>query len=243
MAAARVRLAAKTHATLALLVRKVDYGEADLVITLFTESLGRVSALARGARKSQKRFGGALEPMHTLRAQLDERPSSELFVLREARIELARTRILSTLERMEAAGRALGWVRRASPPRTPEPEVWRALALLLDRLDDASPTVSARMELAQAGLWLLVAFGWGLDLERCVSCGKPCPNGQAALLDVARGGLVCKSCGGARIRLPGPLRERLSRAAAGAAGVLEPADVDAALDLVERGFRSHLGFD
>lgn len=241
MAAARVRSAQKSLDTRALLVRRVDYGESDLVLTLFTERRGLLSALARSARRSQKRFGGALEPMHTLRVRLDERPSSELFVLAEAKIEIPRMRLLSTLDRLEAAGRALGWVRRASPPRTPEPEVWSALDALLERLDAAR--VEPRMELASAGLALLVAFGWGIDLERCVSCGKPCPPDRPALIDVARGGLVCRECGGARLRVPGPARARLSRAAAGHGGALEPGDLDLALDLVERAFRAHLGFD
>ena len=72
--------------TRALVLKRVEYGEADLVLTWFTERFGRVSALARAARKSTRRFAGALEPMHTLELALEERPKSELFVLREARI-------------------------------------------------------------------------------------------------------------------------------------------------------------
>jgi DNA repair protein RecO (recombination protein O) len=221
----------------------VDYGDSDLVLTLFTESLGRMSALARGARRSQRRFGGALEPMHTLTVRIDEHAGAELGALREASIATPRRHLVSNLERMEVAGRALGWVRRASPPRTPEPAVWRALDDLLSRLDDPQVTAAPRMELAEAGLRLLGAFGFGIDLERCVSCGKPCAEGQAALLDVERGGLVCRNCGGARIRLAGPTRQRLIAAAAGESGALSPEDLDPAVELVDRAFRAHLGFE
>lgn len=243
MATARSRIATRTHTTRALVVRRVDYGDSDLVLTLFTESLGKVSALARGARKGQRRFGGVLEPLHTLSMRLDERATSELMALRESKIETPRTRLLTSLEQMEAAGRALGWVRRAAPPRTPEPEVWRALVALLARLDALDAAGSARTELAQTGLALLAAFGWGLDLERCVSCGKPCPEGNSGQVDVARGGLVCRSCGGAAFRIASAPRLRMIRAAAGEPGALQQSDLDVALDLVERGFRAHLGFD
>ncbi|HXK19309.1 MAG TPA: recombination protein O N-terminal domain-containing protein, partial [Polyangiaceae bacterium] len=84
-------------ATEALLLRRVEYGEADLVLTLLTQKLGKVSALARGARKSNKRFGGALEPMHTLAVELDERPGAELFSLLEAKLKVPRAKILSSL--------------------------------------------------------------------------------------------------------------------------------------------------
>nr|MDQ2647496.1 DNA repair protein RecO [Myxococcota bacterium] len=74
------------HSTEALVLRRVEYGDADLIVTLLTLSLGRVSALARGARKSRRRFGGALEPFFTLSVTLEERRSSELFALREASV-------------------------------------------------------------------------------------------------------------------------------------------------------------
>jgi DNA repair protein RecO (recombination protein O) len=243
LASGRAASAASSIETRAFVLRRVDYGESDLVLGLFTEKLGRISALARGARKSRKRFGGVLEPMHTLSMHVDERPGAELFTLREAKLDHVRTRLTAELERLEVAGRALGWVRRASPPRTAEPSVWAALSDLLDRLDDPSAAPSPRKELAEAGLRLLVAFGWGMDLGRCVSCGKPCPEGQAAMVDVARGGLVCRACGGASLRIVGPTRSRLIRAAGGQIGALCDADLDAAVDLTDRAFRAHLGFE
>ena len=45
-----------------LLLGRSNYRDADLILTLFSQELGRVSALARGARKSTKRFSGSLEP-------------------------------------------------------------------------------------------------------------------------------------------------------------------------------------
>jgi DNA repair protein RecO (recombination protein O) len=215
-----------------LLLRRTEHGEADLVVSLFTKSLGRVSALARGGRKSARRFGGALEPFHTLRVDLDEPSSSDLFVLREAALEVPRITLTSNLDRMDAAGRGLAWVRSASPPRTAEPDVWRELATLLDRLDDERSS-NPRLVLAEQGLRLLGAFGWGLDLERCVKCGKPCEKGRSAYVDPVRGGLVCRACGSARKKLTGGARERLAQLS------LLPEDVETALDLVEKTLQAH----
>lgn len=218
---------------------RVDYGESDLVVTLFTETLGRVSALARAARKSTRRFGGSLEPIHTLRVGLDERFGSELYTLKEASIEIARRRIVSDLSRLEAAGKALGWLRRAAPARTAEPEVWEATSALFDRLDQIE--FLPRLQLAEYGLRLLGAVGWGIDFERCVRCGRACPPDQTAMADAARGGLVCRACGGARLRLQAATRARLAAAARGELGVLLDEDFDRALELVEHGLQAHVG--
>jgi len=225
-------------------LKRVEYGESDLVLTLFTEAYGRISALARGARKSRRRFSGTLEPMHTLELALEERPKSELFMLRDARIATPRTALTGSLGRLEAAGTALSWVRRSAPPRTPEPELWAALEALLDRLGSREEALSPRLLLAAAGLRILATLGWGLDLERCVRCGKECPPGQVALVDPTHGGLVCRACGGARLRLDAGARERLARAAAsGDPSELGTDDAERALALVEGVLKAHAGLE
>ncbi|MFZ5894073.1 MAG: DNA repair protein RecO [Myxococcota bacterium] len=231
------------HDSEALLLRRVELGESDLVVTLFTRSLGRISALARGARKSQKRFGGALEPFFTLRVRLEERPRSELFALSEARVTRARLGMLSDLNRLEVAGRALGWIRKTAPPRTPEPATFEHLERVFDRLAADEPSLLPQRELAELGLSLLGSFGWGLDFERCVRCGKACPEGARASVDVASGGLVCRDCGGARVRVSAGQRTRFARAARGEPASLAEDDVSLALDLVERVFAAHAGVE
>jgi DNA repair protein RecO (recombination protein O) len=244
VAVARARHQDSVRTTRALLLKRVEYGEADLILTLFTQRHGRVSALARAARRSSRRFGGALEPMHTLELGLEERPKSELFMLREARIAVARTGLTSSLARLEAAGKALSWVRRAAPPRTPEPELWLAIEGLLDRLAERSDAVEPKRLLAASGLHILATLGWGLDFERCVRCGKDCPPEQVALLDAEHGGLVCRACGGARLRLDGPTRERLAHAAStGDPRALSDADAELASTLVEAVLKAHAGLE
>jgi DNA repair protein RecO (recombination protein O) len=236
---ARARI---THESDALLLRRVEYGEADLIVTLFTRALGRIVAIARGARKSRRRFAGALEPFFTIRIRFDERPGAELAVLTHAEIARPRTALLTELARMELSGKALGWIRAAAPPRTPEPLVFERVERLLDRLSELGDR-PAELELAEAGLSLLTHFGWSLDFERCVRCGRPCPEGISAFVDVRQGGLVCRACGGARMRLEPQQRARLARAAAGNSDALVPEDAGLALTLIDRVFSAHAGID
>jgi DNA repair protein RecO (recombination protein O) len=243
VAFSRTRARESIARTRALLLKRVEFGESDLVLTLFTERFGRISALARGARKSSKRFGGALEPMHTIELGLEERAKSELFTLKESTIAVPRIGLTASLERLEAAGLVLSWVRRSAPARTPEPELWNLLEALLDRLA-VENALDVRRLLAAAGLRLIAALGWGLDFERCVRCGKECPSGMPGLIDATHGGLVCRSCGGARRKLDGALRARLGRAARdGDPAALEAEDAKVALELVEQVLRAHAGFE
>jgi DNA repair protein RecO (recombination protein O) len=231
--------------TLALVVKVVPYGEADVVVTFFTEAIGKVSALARSARRSKRRFSAALESMHTVRVTLEERPGAELAALREAMVVKPRTHVLGDLDRMNAAGQALRWVRAGSPPRTAEPLVWSELESLLDRLDDRDDALPPETHLAATGLRLLKHFGYGLELDACARCGKPCDEKRSAYVDAASGGLVCQSCGGGRStahHLVDPAtRARLAAAAAGRDAALRPEDTEIARRLVDEALASHAG--
>jgi DNA repair protein RecO (recombination protein O) len=222
----------------ALLVRSAPFGDADVVVTLFTEERGTLSAVARSAKRSARRFP-ALEPMHLLRVGLEERAGAELASLVEGALVRPRLGIVRDLDRLDAAGAALRWVRRAAPPHHPEPALWAEINLLLDRLDAADEEAPPRALLACAGLRFLAAIGWGLDLARCVRCGRECDQGASACVDVAEGGLVCRACGGARLMLRGERRSRLLAASEGDAAALGPDDVRAALDLIDAALAAH----
>jgi DNA repair protein RecO (recombination protein O) len=224
----------------ALVVRTVEFGESDVIATLVTERAGKMSAIVRGARKASRRVGGALEPVHTISVRLEDK-GSELTTLKEAHIVVLRSAVVSNLEALDAAGVALRWARHLFPPRTVEPEGWRLLVTLLDALDAGAG--SPKRELARAGLAMLAAVGYALDLDRCVACGRACPEGRAACVDVARGGLVCRACGGAgRVLLP-EARDAARSLARGASAEVSGKSAEAVLGLVDLAMAAHGGFE
>ncbi len=218
-------------------MRAVPYAEADLILGLFTESLGRVSAMARRARAPGKRKFH-LEPMHTLDVVLSERSEATLVQLSSASMAVPRMHLVQSFDRMKAAGTALRWVRQSTPHRTPEPEVWAHLAEFLDSLDQESLPASPTGLLAVVGLRLLQSLGYALELQACVVCGRPCPEERSAHIDPVRGGLVCRRCGGHGPTLDAATRRRFQRAILGTSVLIEP-DLPVASDIVESALLAH----
>src|SRR6476659_8828137 len=62
----------------AIVLRTYPMREADLLVTLFTRAEGKVRGVARAAKKSKKRFGGALEPLTYVRVYYEDRERREL---------------------------------------------------------------------------------------------------------------------------------------------------------------------
>lgn len=229
----------------ALVLRKIEYAESDLIVQALTDSLGQISLLARAARASKRRYAGGIEPFHGLQLHLDEPAHGELFRLRDVQLEQPRFRLVSNWVALTIAGRALAWVRKTTVPRTPEPAIFHACQSLLDRLDQSPPNamVAGEALLCEFGLVLLSLLGWQLELERCVRCTRPCPKDSAATLDPRQGGLVCRNCGGARHLLSSSQRQRMIAASRGDGSPLEAGDAHPVLDIVEETLLAHSGVE
>src|SRR5581483_4569309 len=96
----------RAHRVDALVLRSIAYGEAEAVVHLLVRGRGRVAAFARGARRSRKRFGGALEPFQRIEALLAEKEGQELWARREARVVDGHGRLRDDLHRIAHAGYA-----------------------------------------------------------------------------------------------------------------------------------------
>src|SRR5450830_263530 len=53
-----------------IVIKRMNFGEADRILTIMTERFGKVKAIARGVRKSTSRLGGHLEPFMVVEFQL-----------------------------------------------------------------------------------------------------------------------------------------------------------------------------
>ena len=100
----------------AIVLRTVAYGESDVIAHLLVRGRGRVSAFARGARSSRRRFGGALEPFQLVEVLLAERSGQELWMLREASVAEAYPGLREDLHRIAHAGYAAELAHELSRP-------------------------------------------------------------------------------------------------------------------------------
>jgi DNA repair protein RecO (recombination protein O) len=184
-------------------LRAVDYGERDRVVTLLSRDRGKLSAFARGARTSRRRFGGVLEPFTLVSAELSER-GGDLWGLEDASAERAFGGIRGDLLRIACASYAVELAREMVRDAEPHEELFDALVAYLERLDaaPARPWDLRRLELDVLG-----AAGLAPALDDCARCGRP--SGDApARFDPAQGGVLCGACAstggsGARAASPG----------------------------------------
>lgn len=209
-----------------MLVRSVVYGDADRIVTLLTESHGKVALMARGARKSKRRFAGSLEPYALIEAEM-ALGRGDVGHLAEARVVRAFPKILASLEKIGIAAAGLELVRETVGEQDEQDERLLPTIVRFFELLEGSTAMSAELESLRHAFTLraLALTGHAPNLSHCGRCGKLAYTGKAALFDPVLGAIVCRACGGARVRLTGG-----QRAAMIAAGTDAWDDVDRRLD-------------
>jgi DNA repair protein RecO (recombination protein O) len=178
----------------AVVLRTIDHGESDRVVTLLCQGRGRVGAFARGARASRKRFSGALEPFTLLHVELVGRPGSDLWRLESASVERSFHGIRGDLARIACAAYAVELARELTRDDAPHDDLLALLVDYLGRLDvaPAAPAMLRAFELAA-----LSAAGFQPRLDACARCGQPVGAGAqagGAAFSPADGGVLCATC-------------------------------------------------
>ena len=190
----------------ALLLRSVDYRDADRIVTLFTRDAGKLSAVARGARGSKRRFGGALEPYAVIRVELDG-PRGDLYTLKRAEPTRVFPGILAELERMDGAGAALALVREAHAQQVVDEALFLTCLQYLTVVDhEGDPQRGLLLGFAMR---VLALVGLSPRLETCGRSGEPVPRERSAYFDPALGAVVSRRFGGGPFLLSAAVRERL----------------------------------
>ena len=185
-----------TISTPAILLRRVNYGDYDLIITLLTLSEGRLSVMAKSAKKSVKRFGGALELFSLVNITCTAGPGQRLPLLQEASLthpfSNIRSDMLKTAYGSYWCEIVLKWMMEGKK----EDRIYHLLHSVLEELDQGrlSPPLLSLVFQSR----FLALSGLRPEMERCMGCGKEIAHVTAPYLmfDPHRSGLFCRQCTG-----------------------------------------------
>jgi DNA repair protein RecO (recombination protein O) len=170
----------------AIVLRTYPLREADLLVTFFTRLEGKVRGVARSAKKSRKRFGGALEPLTYVRAYYEDRERQELARLDSCDVIESPLADEVSYARAVALGHLAELLDEFLPDREVNDAVFRLALSVLARL--RGPDIW--MPVTYFELWLTRLLGFLPELSECIVCGQAL-NGSRAYFHALADGLMC----------------------------------------------------
>src|SRR5947209_4720231 len=166
-------MAGRAYSTEAVVLRSIRLGEADRVLHLYTEAHGRVSAVAKGVRKTMSRFGARLEPLSHVELVL-HRGRGELETVTAAQIVRSHHDAREDYYRFSIGMIAAEAMLRLFSEEEANERAFTALTRFLDLLDE-TPHAVDRPALDPLGLafqlnlpWLA---GYPPHVPACAECG------------------------------------------------------------------------
>ena len=170
----------------AIVLRSYPLREADLLVTLFTRAEGKVRGVARSAKKSKRRFGGALEPLTYVRAFYDVREGQELARLDS--FEVLESPLSSEVSYARAV--ALGHIAELLDELLPDREANDAIFRLTLSVLQVLTGPDVWMPVTYFELWLTRLVGFLPELTECIVCGRSL-NSSRAWFHALADGLMC----------------------------------------------------
>jgi DNA repair protein RecO (recombination protein O) len=187
-------MAGRAVKTEAVVLRSLRFGEADRVLHLYTESRGRLGAIAKGVRRTRSRFGGRLEPLSHVELVLHQ-GGGELATV--TGVDLVRSHAAAREKPYRLGVGLVGAeaMLRLFPEQEASPRAFEALTRFLDLLDELESSSAGPPHLAALGLSfqlkLLWLAGYLPHVGSCANCGGPAPF---AGYSAPAGGVVCRTC-------------------------------------------------
>src|ERR1043166_1391545 len=181
-----------TQTTEAVVLHSFDYLESSRIIRLLTREVGLRSVLARGAKRSAKRFGAAVDLFVQGPAELEIKPGRDLDTLSSFDVVRTRAALGLDLARFSGAAALSELILRFAQDDT-DPDLFDITTDALDRI--AAGEGPLARDAAIAGVWrILAALGFEPSLDQCAECQRDVGDEETVLFNHASGGVICVNC-------------------------------------------------
>ena len=180
--------------TNAIVTRSTNYGESDKIVTFLTRDFGKIKGIAKGARRSKKRFQNALGLFSHIRLIFFDREGVGLVRVESGDILHAFPKIRENLTKIYFGNYFLELVNEMAGEREVNPEVFDLLLSFLLNLERGE---AQEERLRMFEIRMLSLFGYRPNLNRCDFCKKDWEdlrNAPTFFFSPEKGAMVCESC-------------------------------------------------
>ena len=180
--------------TNAIVIRSHHYGESDKIVTFFTKDFGKIKGIAKGARRSKKRFQNALDLFSHLRLIFFDREGMGLVRAENCDILHPFPKIREDLKKIFYGNYYLELVNEMAGERETNTEAFNLLLYFLMNLETMEPQ-EERLRMFE--IRMLSLFGYRPNMRRCGLCKRDWDNSTeiaSVFFSLEMGTLVCESC-------------------------------------------------
>jgi len=181
----------ESHKTTGFVLRTLNYSESDLIVTFYTHDFGKLKGIAKGAKRSKKRFANVFEPFSLTRIIFTRKSRDTLAFIESCDIIDHYPSLRQDMEKTLMASYFIDLTDHFSPEGKKNERLFELLQNFLVMLSREKAT-DAMVRFFEMRLLSLAGFEPALD--RCIICKAPITNGNHYYFFAHEGGIKCCAC-------------------------------------------------
>jgi len=175
----------------AIILRTKDLGESDLIVSFFSSLYGTLRGVAKGARRSSKRFVNSLNPFSLVTVEFRERRSGDLVWIESCELLDGFPGIRSDYPSLVRASYMVEMAETLFPSHVPSTEMFELLKGALECISNKENADEIMIGFQAKAMRI---GGFGINLSRCSRCGREYTGKGRALFHPPSGSIICLAC-------------------------------------------------
>lgn len=179
----------------AVVIKSMKYRDTSKIVTFYTREFGKLKGIAKGARRSDNKFGSSLEPMSHVTLVIYKKEQRDLHLISQCDSIQSFGKIRDTIEKLFVGLSILELVDQLAHEEEENHALFSLIVECLATLDQASRNVQSLERAFQ--IRVAAMLGYAPALDSCAECGKSLVGNeeQSTLgFQLANGAVVCSSC-------------------------------------------------
>lgn len=180
-----------THVSPAITLRIKEFGESDLLVSFFTADKGRLKGVAKGARRSRRRFSNCLDLFCLTNLEYDLKRKGDLYFLHSCKLVQAFPGLRSDFSSLSLASYMTELTEILFPLAVVDGKMFGLLKESFFAISEGKRGDILRIFFEARAMAL---GGYGIDLDKCCRCGRPYTGQGDAVFEPRKGRIACLKC-------------------------------------------------
>ncbi len=177
--------------TKAVVLKKINYGDTSIIVSLFTEEFGRISAMLKGARKSKSKQGLLLDPLNFIEIVLYNKRNREVQLVSSADLISNYSNLKEDIVKLKYAYTTIELIQNLTGEEEKDLRLFKGLTKILklyNTSDEFSGVIFCRFF-----LFLIKELGYQFSFKQCAICKRADISNEDLVFNFEKG-LLCSNC-------------------------------------------------